>query len=101
MIPSPNSVSGLSTGVIRGRDKLILSQVEQRFGKRYRLVGKEVNVGVAVLVYAVEGLEEDAVQTAWSGCGPLWMGNKGAVGVRFKIAGEVFTYVLLSWATCV
>jgi len=80
---------------------LILSQVEERFGKKYRLVCKEVNVGVAVLVYAVEGVKEDAVQTAWSGCGPLWMGNKGAVGVRFRIAGEVFTYVLLAYTICV
>ena len=40
------------------------------------------------------------VQTQWTGTGPGWMGNKGAVGVRFRLkgkqdheAGEVFTYV--------
>lgn len=28
------------------------------------------------------------VQTSWTGCGPAWMGNKGAVGVRFRLAGQ-------------
>ena len=39
------------------------------------------------------------VQTAWTGCGIGYMGNKGAVGVRFRVkgpegtAGETYTYV--------
>jgi hypothetical protein len=39
------------------------------------------------------------VQTSWTGCGIGYMGNKGAVGVRFRVsgpegtAGETYTYV--------
>lgn len=42
------------------------------------------------------------VHTAWTGSGPAYMGNKGAVGVRFRVpgedggVGETFTYVSLS-----
>lgn len=45
------------------------------------------------------------VQTSWTGCGPAFMGNKGAVGVRFRVngpegtAGEVLTYVSFFLAT--
>lgn len=37
------------------------------------------------------------VQTQWTGTGPAYMGNKGAVGVRFRVpgpgedVGETFT----------
>ena len=44
-----------------------------------------------VLVYARDeqvGTRVRDVQTAWTGCGPAWMGNKGAVGVRFRLAGQ-------------
>lgn len=71
----------------------------------YSLVAKVVNVGVALLVYA----KDDAVarhvcdvQTQWTGSGPAYMGNKGAVGIRFRVAdrgskvGEVFTSVCSS-----
>jgi len=61
-----------------------------------------VNVGVALLVYGRDdGVARKVcdVQTQWTGCGPGYMGNKGAVGVRFRVSaddggvGEVFTYV--------
>lgn len=61
-----------------------------------------MNVGIALLVYGrddgVSRRVED-VQTQWTGCGPAYMGNKGAVGVRFRVRGqegglgEVYTYV--------
>lgn len=41
------------------------------------------------------------VQTQWTGTGPAYMGNKGAVGVRFRVpgdegaVGETFTWVLV------
>ena len=55
------------------------------------LVAKIVNVGLALLVYVrdeVLGSNICDVQTQWTGCGPIWMGNKGAVGVRFRVKGE-------------
>ena len=67
----------------------------------YMLVARVVNVGLALLVYARDeqiGVRVRDVQTQWTGCGPLWMGNKGAVGVRFRLdgmeeggVGETFT----------
>jgi hypothetical protein len=69
----------------------------------YTLVAKAVNVGVALLIYARDhgvGQRICDVQTAWTGFGPGWVGNKGAVGVRFRISsefgaggGEVMTFV--------
>lgn len=68
----------------------------------YSLVAKVVNVGVALLVYARDDTiarHVSDVQTQWTGTGPAYMGNKGAVGVRFRVAdrgskaGEVFTSV--------
>lgn len=59
-----------------------------------------VNVGVALLVYALDdGVSRHVrdVQTQWTGCGPVYIGNKGAVGVRFRVQskdgglGEVYT----------
>lgn len=59
-----------------------------------------VNVGVALLVYALDdGVSRQVrdVQTQWTSCGPAYMGNKGAVGVRFRVQakdsglGEVYT----------
>lgn len=71
----------------------------------YSLIAKVVNVGVALLVYGRdEGIARQTcdVETAWTGCGPAYMGNKGAVGVRFRVkdsegtAGETYTYLTSS-----
>jgi hypothetical protein len=90
--------------VIEDRNTHILSQIEASAPnqERYTLIAKEVNVGVALLVYGRDdGVARKVtdVQTQWTGCGPVWMGNKGAVGVRFRVpgdngeTGETFTYV--------
>lgn len=95
-------VAGLSKSVINNRDSHILSQIEANAPNKeaYSLIAKVVNVGVALLVYGRdEGVARRIhdVQTTWTGCGPAYMGNKGAVGVRFRVAakdgglGEVFT----------
>lgn len=97
-------VSGLSKAVINNRDALILSQIEAHAPNKepYSLIAKVVNVGVALLVYGRDdGLARHVsdVQTSWTGCGIGYMGNKGAVGVRFRVsgpegtAGETYTYV--------
>ena len=99
------SVAGISKSVIESRDRLILSEI-QRFapkGEQYTLIAKVVNVGIALLVYGKDegvGSRVQDVQTQWAGCGRLHMGNKGAVGVRFRVPaedggpGEVFTCVM-------
>jgi hypothetical protein len=95
-------VAGLSHSVVEDRNALILSQLEAHAPnkERYSLVAKVVNVGVALLVYALDdGVSRHVrdVQTQWTGCGPAFMGNKGAVGVRFRIQakdgdpGELYT----------
>ena len=98
------TVAGLSKQVIQTRDELIRSQIEAHAPTKdnYTLVARIVNVGVALLVYVRDediGQRVRDVQTQWTGCGPMWMGNKGAVGVRFRLAGadeddagETFTY---------
>jgi len=99
------------------RIDLILSEIEKHNGgARYTLVASIVNVGVALLVFArkdgpLSGNGEDdggiadritEVQTQWTGCGPCFLGNKGAVGVRLAVKPrsssssseeEVFTFV--------
>lgn len=98
-------MSGLSGSVIESRHALILSQIEAHAPnkERYSLIAKVVNVGVALLVYARdEGVARNVcdVQTQWTGFGPLYMGNKGAVGVRFRVCetdgdvGETYTCVV-------
>jgi len=98
-----HKVAGLSNALINDRDSHIRSQIEQHApGKEsYTLVAKAVNVGVALLVYARDvGVARQVcdVQTQWTGTGPAYMGNKGAVGIRFRVsdrgckAGEIFTY---------
>ncbi|KIJ41245.1 hypothetical protein M422DRAFT_209364 [Sphaerobolus stellatus SS14] len=104
LLPLHLGFSGLSRSVIKSRDNLIRSQIEEHAPNKesYNLVAHEVLVGVALLVYARDngvGRRICDVQTSWTGCGPAWMGNKGAVGVRFRVrgedgsAGEVFTFV--------
>ena len=84
----------------------IRSQIEAHAPNKesYSLIAKVANVGIALLVYACDGgiaRRVRDVQTQWMGCGPMNMGNKGAVGVRFRVAGdedavgEVFTWVNL------
>lgn len=90
--------------MIENRDSLILSQIEEHAPnkEKYSLVAKVVNVGVALLVYIKDDRfpRVNEVQTQWTGCGLNYMGNKGAVGVRFRLAGdegaigETYTYVL-------
>ena len=93
LITSHLTVSGFSRHVIESRDKLIRSQIEEHSPnkERYGLVAKVVNVGIALLVYARDervAKRVRDVQTQWTGCGPMWMGNKGAVGVRFRLVGN-------------
>lgn len=68
------------------------------------MIAKVVNVGVALLVYGRDdGIARNIcdVQTQWTGTGHGYMGNKGAVGVRFRVPGpadaigESFTCVPL------
>ncbi|KAF9246165.1 Endonuclease/exonuclease/phosphatase [Melanogaster broomeanus] len=104
LLPLHLGLAGLSKSLIDERDVHIRSQIEAHAPHKgsYSLIAKVVNVGVALLVYA----RDDAiarqvcdVQTQWTGCGPGYMGNKGAVGVRFRVSdrgsklGEVFTFV--------
>nr|GAT60071.1 inositol polyphosphate phosphatase [Mycena chlorophos] len=102
LLPLHLGLSGLSTKVIENRNSHILEQIETFTKERYGLVNKIVNGGVALLVYARDGgVARTAcdVETAWTGTGPGWMANKGAVGVRFRIpgtdggAGETYTFV--------
>lgn len=90
--------------MIESRNALILSQIEEHAPnkEKYTLIASIVNVGVALLVYGRDdgvGKRVQDVQTQWTGCGPEYMGNKGAVGVRFRVPttdggiGEIYTYV--------
>lgn len=98
-------VSGFSSAVLENRNTLILSQIEANNKEKYSLVAKVVNVGIALLVYARDdGVARRIcdVQTQWTGSGQAYMGNKGAVGIRFRVSegggrvGETFTCVLRS-----
>ncbi|KAI6028661.1 inositol polyphosphate phosphatase [Pisolithus orientalis] len=104
LLPLHLGLAGLSSAVIDERDVHIRTQIEVHAPnyESYSLVAKVVNVGVALLVYARDDTVARCVhdvQTQWTGCGPAYMGNKGAVGVRFRVsdrgskAGEVFTFV--------
>jgi hypothetical protein len=98
-------VPGFTKAVLESREKLLLSQIEAHAPnqERYSLAAKICNVGVALLVYVRdESLARRItdVQTSWTGCGLGGiMGNKGAVGIRFRIPteggdiGETYTYV--------
>ncbi|KAG9019560.1 hypothetical protein FRB90_000468 [Tulasnella sp. 427] len=103
LLPLHLGFTGRSRHVVDSRNRLILKEVQAHGGGEYSLVARSVNVGVALLVYARDagiGRRITDVQTSWTGCGPLWMGNKGAVAVRFRVeaeedgaADEVFTFV--------
>ncbi|KAK7020469.1 inositol polyphosphate phosphatase [Favolaschia claudopus] len=104
LLPLHLGLSGLSTKVINNRNAHILEQIEANSlnKERYALISKVVNGGVALLVYARDaGVARTAcdVHTSWTGSGPGYMANKGAVGVRFRVpgedgsVGEVFTFV--------
>lgn len=104
LLPLHLGLAGLSRPVIDERDAHIRTQIEAHASNNesYSLVAKAVNVGVALLVYAREDTvtrQVRDVQTRWTGSGPAYMGNKGAVGIRFRVAGrgcklgEVFTFV--------
>lgn len=103
LLPLHLGFTGRSRHVVDSRNQLILKEVQAHGGGEYTLVARSVNVGVALLVYARDagiGRRITDVQTSWTGCGPLWMGNKGAVAVRFRVkaedegaADEVFTFV--------
>jgi hypothetical protein len=107
LVPSPICiVIGWADPALNKWDELVRAELEAHApGTRYTLLAKPVNVNVALLVYARdEGIARRVTDltTAWTGCGlGGWMGNKGAVGVRFRVspakvdggASEVFTYV--------
>ncbi|KAF9013963.1 inositol polyphosphate phosphatase [Cyathus striatus] len=104
LLPLHLGLSGLSRSIINNRNALILSEIEAHAPKKekYSLIAKVVNVGIALLVYGRDdGVSRKVcdVETAWTGCGPAYMGNKGAVGVRFRVPGhndsigETFTFV--------
>ncbi|KAL6305320.1 skeletal muscle/kidney enriched inositol 5-phosphatase [Sparassis latifolia] len=104
LLPLHLGFAGLSNAVINNRNTQILSQIEAHSPskERYSLIAKVVNVGVALLVYGRDDSVARTVcdvQTQWTGCGPAYMGNKGAVGVRFRVPGEdggigeVYTFV--------
>ena len=86
------TVAGLSKNVVENRNSLLLSQIEARAPneEKYALVAKVVNVGVALLVYILDEhfARVTDVHTSWTGCGPAYVGNKGAVGVRFRLADK-------------
>lgn len=52
-----------------------------------------MSVGVAMLVYAKDDEHSIArrirdVETQFSSFGPMWMGNKGSVALRFRMLDE-------------
>lgn len=103
LLPLYLGLTGQSRQVVDSRNSLILKEVQAHTGVEYSLVARAVNVGVALLVYVKDdeiGRRVRDVETTWTGFGPLWMGNKSAVGIRFKVkalsqddSDETFTYV--------
>ncbi|KAJ8079130.1 hypothetical protein PM082_013418 [Marasmius tenuissimus] len=104
LLPLHLGLSGFSAPVINDRDSHIRNQIEENAPnkEKFSTVAKVVNAGVALLVYARDdgiGRKVCDVQTAWTGSGPGYMGNKGAVGIRFRIpdedggVGETYTFV--------
>ncbi|KAK9894668.1 DNase I-like protein [Cystobasidium minutum MCA 4210] len=63
----------------------------------YTLMGRRSIGALALLVFVKDQLSRSIqdISTAVVGCGPLFMSNKGAVGLRFRLEDtrEVFTFV--------
>ncbi|KAJ7271963.1 inositol polyphosphate phosphatase [Mycena haematopus] len=104
LLPLHLGLSGLSKKVVDNRNAHILAQIETNSlnEERYALIANVVNGGVALLVYARDaGVAHTAcdVHATWTGSGPGYMSNKGAVGIRFRVpgedggVGETFTFV--------
>ncbi|KZO97869.1 inositol polyphosphate phosphatase [Calocera viscosa TUFC12733] len=109
LLPLQLGLAGFSGSVLSTRDALIRDQLEKNLSlsssepQKYSLVAKYARVGIALLVYAREGTVSGRirdVQVRGVGCGHMGMGNKGAVGVRFRLSpedgegeGEIFTFV--------
>jgi len=104
LLPLHLGLAGLSKAVLDSRHSLILSQIEAHApnNEPYSLVAKIANVGIALLVFARDdGIAKaiTKVQTQWTGTGPAFMGNKGAVGIRFQASRcedeppETYTFV--------
>ncbi|KAJ8079133.1 hypothetical protein PM082_013421 [Marasmius tenuissimus] len=94
----------INVSTFNDRDSHVRNQIEENAPnkEKFSTVAKVVNAGVALLVYARDdgiGRKVCDVQTAWTGSGPGYMGNKGAVGIRFRIpdedggVGETYTFV--------
>ncbi|EJU05331.1 inositol polyphosphate phosphatase [Dacryopinax primogenitus] len=101
--------SNMTCSVLSTRDALIRQQLEKNLSidstepQKYSLIAQHARVGIALLIYAreetVAGRVRD-VQIRGVGCGQLGMGNKGAIGVRFRLSaedgigeGEIFTFL--------
>lgn len=91
LLPLHLGFTGLSRPVMDTRNDLILNELRKYFSVEYTAVVRSVYVSMALLVYARDdGIARriQNVQKSWTGCGPLYLGNKGAVGVRFAVKGE-------------
>ncbi|KAF8587380.1 DNase I-like protein [Ramaria rubella] len=96
LLPLHLGFSGLSKSVIKNRDDLIRSQVERHSPnkERYTLVAREVLAGVSVTYNPIGPVAD--LHGLWA---LVLGGNKGAVGIRFRVraedggAGEIFTFV--------
>ena len=88
LLPLHLGLTGLSRGIVDSRNALILKEIQAHTGTEYSLVARAVYAGVALLVYANDdGIAKriDTVQTSWTGFGPIYMGNKSAAAIRFRV----------------
>ena len=94
---------GLSQTVLDAHDNIIANCIDHATGRaeKYTLVSKTIHGGMALLVYTRDATVTKRVadvRVAAAGCGPLFMANKGAVGVRLSLSredgdDEAFTFV--------
>lgn len=99
----PFALIGIGAAQLSSYDDSVREEIEShagRFSKSpagYTLVEKVVSGNCAILVYINDTLVQHVsdVLIANVGCGPLYMFNKGAVGVRFTLSStqESFTFV--------